>query len=166
LVFPWALGLAYLNLGQIDNAIAELRLRTQVQPNDFVSHYALAEAYWLRRMWPEFAQQIEKEIALTESREKAAEIHQAYERGYKAVSQKRLEFLQARSRKMYTSPIDFAYQYAFLNDKEQALKSLEDSFRDRSPAMAFLQNEPLFNFVHDDPRYQALAKKMGIVPIS
>jgi TolB-like protein/DNA-binding winged helix-turn-helix (wHTH) protein/Tfp pilus assembly protein PilF len=167
LVFPWALGLAYLNLGQIDNAIAELRLRTQVQPNDFVSHYALAEAYWLKRMWPEFAQQIEKEIALTESREKAAEIHQAYERGgYKAVSQKRLEFLQARSRKMYVSPIDFAYQYAFLNDKEQTLKSLEDSFRDRSPAMAFLQNEPLFNFVHDDPRYQALAKKMGIVPIS
>jgi TolB-like protein/DNA-binding winged helix-turn-helix (wHTH) protein/Tfp pilus assembly protein PilF len=166
-IFPWALGLAYLNLGQIDNAIAELRVRTQVQPNDFFSHYALAEAYWLKGMRPEFAQQIEKEIALTESPEKAAEIHQAYERGgYKAVSQKRLEFLEARSHKMYTSPIDFAYQYAFLNDKEQTLKSLEDSFRDRSPGMAFLQNEPLFNFVHDDPRYKALVKKMGILPIS
>ncbi|MGA9390048.1 MAG: winged helix-turn-helix domain-containing protein [Candidatus Sulfotelmatobacter sp.] len=166
-IFPWALGLAYLNLGQIDNAIAELRVRTQVQPNDFFSHYALAEAYWLKRMWPDFAQQIEKEIALTESPEKAAEIRQAYERGgYKAVSQKRLEFLKARSRKMYTSPLDFAYQYAFLNDKEQTLKSLEDSFRDRSPGMAFLQNEPLFNFVHDDPRYKALVKKMGIFPIS
>lgn len=166
-IFPWALGLAYLNLGQIDNAIAELRVRTQVQPNDFFSHYALAEACWLKRMWPDFAQQVEKEIALTESPEKAAEIRQAYERGgYKAVSQKRLEFLKARSRKMYTSPIDFAYQYAFLNDKEQTLKSLEDSFRDRSPGMAFLQNEPLFNFVHDDPRYKALVKKMGILPIS
>jgi hypothetical protein len=87
---------------------------------------------------------IEKEIALTESPEKAAEIHQAYERGgYKAVSQKRLEFLEARSREMYTSPIDLAFQYAFLNDKEQTLKSLEDSFRGRSPGMAFLQNEPL-----------------------
>jgi hypothetical protein len=159
--------LAYPNLGQIDNAIAELRVRTQVQPNDFFSHYALAEAYWLKGMWPDFAQQIEKEIALTESPEKGAEIHQAYEHGgYKAVSQKRLEFLEARSRKMYTSPIDFAYQYAFLNDKEQTLKSLEDSFRDRSPGMAFLQNEPLFNFVHDDPRYKALVKKMGILPIS
>jgi tetratricopeptide (TPR) repeat protein len=163
-VFPWALGLAYLNLGQIDNAIAELRVRTQVQPNDFFSHYALAEAYWLKGMWPDFAQQIEKEIALTESPEKAAEIHQAYGRGgYKAVSQKRLEFLEARSRKMYTSPLDFAYQYAFLKDKEQTLKSLEDSFRDRSPGMAFLQNEPLFNFVHYDPRYQALVKKMGLL---
>jgi TolB-like protein/DNA-binding winged helix-turn-helix (wHTH) protein len=166
-VFPWALGLAYLNLGQIDNAIAELRVRTQVQPNDFFSHYALAEAYWLKGMWPDFALQIEKEIALTESPEKAAEIHQAYERGsYNAVSRKRLEFLEARSRKMYTSPIDFAYQYAFLNDKEQTLKSLEDSFRERSPGMAFLQNEPLFNFLHDDPRYKALVKKMGIVPTS
>ena len=167
LVFPWALGLAYLNLGQIDNAIAELRVRTQVQPNDFFSHYALAEAYWLKGMWPDFAQQIEKEIALTESPEKAAEIRQAYERGgYKAVSQKRLEFLEARSRKMYTSPMDFAYQYAFLNDKEQTLKSLEDSFRDRSRGMAFLQNEPLLNSVHDDTRYKPLAKKMGILPIS
>jgi hypothetical protein len=110
---------------------------------------------------------IEKEIALTESPEKAAEIHQAYERGgYKAVSQKRLEFLEARSREMYTSPIDLAFQYAFLNDKEQTLKSLEDSFRDRSPGMAFLQNEPLFNFVHDDPRYKAPVKKTGILPIS
>jgi hypothetical protein len=114
--------------------------------------------------WPDFAQQIEKEIALTESPEKATEIHQAYERGgYKAVSQKRLEFLEARSRKMFTSPINFAYQYAFLNDK-QTLKSLEDSFRDRSPGMAFLQNEPLFNFVHDDPRYKALVKKWGSFP--
>jgi TolB-like protein/DNA-binding winged helix-turn-helix (wHTH) protein len=166
-VFPWALGFAYLNLGQTDNAIAELRMRTQVQPNDFFLHYALAEAYWLKGMWPDFAQQIEKEIALTESPEKAAEIHQAYERGgYQAVSQKRLEFLKARSRKMYASPIDFADQYAFLQDKEQTLKSLEDSFRDRSPGMVFLQNEPLFNFVHDDPRYKALVKKMGIPPIS
>jgi len=166
-VFPWALGFAYLSLGQIDNAITELRVRTQVQSNDFFSHYALAEAYWLKGMWPDFAQQIEKEIALTESPEKAAEIHQAYERGgYKAVSQKRLEFLEARSREMYTSPIDFAFQYAFLKDKEQTLKSLEDAFRDRSPGMAFLQNEPLFNFIHDDPRYKALVKKMGIPPIS
>ncbi|MGA8270659.1 MAG: winged helix-turn-helix domain-containing protein [Candidatus Sulfotelmatobacter sp.] len=165
-VFPWALGFAYLNLGQIDNAIAELRMRTQVQPGDFFSHEALAEAYWLKGMWPEFAQQIEKEIALTESPEKGAEIRQAYERGgYRAVSQKQLEFLEARSRKMYTSPIDFAYQYAFLNDRERTLKSLEDSFRDRSPGMAFLQNEPLFNFVHYDPRYKALVKKMGIIPI-
>ncbi len=158
---------AYLNLGQIDDAIAELGMRTQVQPDDFFSHGELAEAYWLKGMWPDFAQQIEKEIALTESPEKAAEIHQAYERGgYKAVSRKQLEFLEARSRKMYTSPLEFAYQYAFLNDKERTLKSLEDSFRDRSPAMAFLQNEPLFNFLHDDPRYKALVKKMGIPPIS
>jgi hypothetical protein len=63
-------------------------------------------------------------------------------------------------------PIDFAYQYAFLNDKEQTLKSLEDSFRDRSRGMAFLQNEPLLNSVHDDTRYKPLAKKMGILPIS
>ncbi len=164
-IFPWALGLAYLNLAQIDNAIAELRVRTQVQPNDFYSHYALAEAYWLKGMWPDYALQIEKEIALTESPEKAAEIHQAYERGgYEAVGQKRLEFLKAHSRKTYTSPIDFAYQYAFLNDKGQTLKSLEDSFRDRSPGIAFLQNEPLFNFVHDDPRYLAIVRKMGSVP--
>jgi hypothetical protein len=67
---------------------------------------------------------------------------------------------------LYTSPFDFAYQYAFLNDKEQTLKSLEDSFRDRSPGMAFLQNEPLFSFVHDHRRYKALLKKMGILPIS
>jgi hypothetical protein len=46
--------------GQIDNAIAELCVRTQVQPNDFFSHYALAEAHWLKGMWPDFAQQILK----------------------------------------------------------------------------------------------------------
>jgi hypothetical protein len=54
----------------------------------------------------------------------------------------------------------------FSTTKEQTLKSLEDSFRDRSPGMAFLQNEPLFNFVHDDPRYKALVKKIWILPIS
>jgi len=69
----------YTQLGKTAymNVTTELRVRTQVQSNDFFSHYALAEAYWLKGMWPDFAQQIEKEIALTESPEKAAKIQEA-----------------------------------------------------------------------------------------
>jgi len=44
------------------------------------------------------------------------------------------------------------------------MKYLEASYRMHDPDLIFIQNEPLFDFLHSDPRYRALVKKIGLPP--
>ena len=69
---------------------------------------------------------------------------------------------KARARKEYVSPLTLAHQTARLKNKEETLKLLEDSYRERSPWLVLLQNEPDFDFLHSDERYRTIVKKMGL----
>jgi hypothetical protein len=53
---------------------------------------------------------------------------------------------------------------AYAGDKDETLKYLELSYRNHDPDLIFIQNEPLFDFLHSDPRYQDIVKKMGLSP--
>jgi hypothetical protein len=69
-----------------------------------------------------------------------------------------------RARTKYVSPLSLAFDYARLADKEETLRALNVAYRERSPWLIFLQKEPVFDFIHSDERYRALAKKMGLPP--
>src|SRR6266446_4269999 len=58
--------------------------------------------------------------------------------------------------KHYVSPSDFADAYAELGRKEETIRYLEQSYRERSPHLVFLQSDPFFDFLHSDPRYRAI----------
>jgi hypothetical protein len=46
-------------------------------------------------------------------------------------------------------------EQAFQNNlDEETIRYLEEPYRERSPDLVFLQNEPNFDFVHSDPRYR------------
>jgi len=42
----------------------------------------------------------------------------------------------------------------------ETLKLLEAAYHEHSPGLIFLQNEPLFDFLHSNARYQSLAQKL------
>ena len=91
----------------------------------------------------------------------AQAVHLAFERGgSKAVDHWRLDDLKARTG--YVSPIEYARAYAMLGDKDETMKYLEESYRTRAPWLIMVQNEPAFEFLHSDPRYHALVKKIGL----
>ena len=93
--------------------------------------------------------------------------HRAFARGgEKAAAQVGVDELKARARKKYLSPWEMAFECALLgdDDKEETLKFLEAAYQERSPWIVFLQNEPVFDFLHSDPRYRALIKKIGLPP--
>jgi hypothetical protein len=60
--------------------------------------------------------------------------------------------------------MNFADTYAQLGRREEAIRYLEESYRERSPDLVFVQNDPNFDFVHSDPRYRAIVNKMGLPP--
>ena len=158
---PWTLGRAYLMLRQFDAAIAELRLREEAMPNRSLIHGVLMEAYWSKRMRNEAAQEFLSELNANGTPEKADAARKAFDRGgFRALAQWSLHDL--KSGKGYISPMETARAYSYLEDKENTLKSLEQAYREHHPWLIMVQDEPEFDFIHSEPRYQALIEKIGL----
>lgn len=162
---PWAMGHAYIHLRQFDAAIKEFRLLVEIHPRDAGYRFLLSQAYWFKGMWKESEQELEEALRLMGKPEMAAAEHRAFaQNGARGVELVGVNDVKARARKKYVSPFEIASQCAFLGDKEETLKFLEAAYRERSPWIVFLQDEPVFDFLHSDQRYQELVKKIGLPP--
>lgn len=116
----------------------------------------------MKGMYKESQEELEEGLRLEGKPEAAAAAHQARIRGgEKAVEQWGAENIKARARQSYVYAFSMASTIAFTGDKEQTLKYLEQAYREHDPDMIKVQNEPLFDFLHSDPRYHALLKKIG-----
>jgi TolB-like protein/DNA-binding winged helix-turn-helix (wHTH) protein len=159
----WALGHAYLQLRRFDDAIAELRLRADAMPNEQWIRFYLSNAYWQKGMWKESQEELEKGLELSGATGSAKAAHEAFERGgERAVEQWGVKGTLARAQTSYVSPFEIAENYAYLGDKANTLKFLEQAHREHYPWLILLQTEPVFDFVHSEPRYQALIHKVGL----
>jgi TolB-like protein/DNA-binding winged helix-turn-helix (wHTH) protein len=163
---PWSLGEAYIRLRQYDAAIHELRSRAEAQPGDAYTHFLLSQAYWLKGMWKDSEQELETGFRVAGDPKAAEAEHLAFARnGEKGVEELGVNEVKARARKQYVSPLDIAFQSAFLGDKEQTLKFLEAAYKERSPGLVFLQKDPVFDFLHSNERYKTIVKNMGLPPV-
>jgi hypothetical protein len=81
--------------------------------------------------------------------------------GNKAEPAKTLELLKARSQQRYVSAFSFCLVYLGLGDKEKALDSLEQSFRDRAGSdISRIRVDPFFAPLRGEPRFEALVEKV------
>jgi TolB-like protein/DNA-binding winged helix-turn-helix (wHTH) protein/Flp pilus assembly protein TadD len=159
----WGLGFAYIQRREFGAAINDLQLRAQALPGDSTTHFMLSYAYREKGMGPQAEQEFEKALQADGQLDQAKAVHRAFERGgEKAVEQRGVDDLKAQSRKRYISPMEYAKAYAFLGDKEETMKYLEGCYRARTPWLIMVKAEPVFDFLHSDPRYQALVKKIGL----
>jgi TolB-like protein/DNA-binding winged helix-turn-helix (wHTH) protein/Tfp pilus assembly protein PilF len=160
---PWELGAFYVSTRQYDKAMKELSMQRVARPNDSDIALALSNLYWLKSMYKESQAEYERALDLThDSATKAASHHAWITGGETAVERWGAANLKALARKHYIETEFVASVIAFTGDKEETLKYLELSYRNHDPDLIFIQNEPHFNFVHSDPRYQALVKKIGL----
>jgi tetratricopeptide (TPR) repeat protein len=56
----------------------------------------------------------------------------------------------------------FAHDYALLGENDEALKWLQQALASHRPEVLNLQNDPEFDHLRADPRFQEIAKKVGI----
>ncbi len=162
---PWALGFTYYRLRQFDAAITELRLRADANPRDGSTHFILSDVYWSKGKFKEAAQEMEQGLLADDDRASADAVTHAFQRGgSQAVAEWRWQKTKASGRHGYASPWWMAMDCARARHKEATLKLLEDAYHERSPRLIFLQNEPFFDFLHTDPRYQSLVKRLPVPP--
>jgi hypothetical protein len=76
-----------------------------------------------------------------------------------------VDVLKRKAAKQYVSPTEFVDAYAHLGSKEETIRFLEKSYRERAPRLAFLQSDPTYDFLHSDPRYRAIVSKMDLPPV-
>jgi TolB-like protein/DNA-binding winged helix-turn-helix (wHTH) protein/tetratricopeptide (TPR) repeat protein len=162
---PFALGFALIRARQFGAALNEARIRSDTQPNNAGLHYLLSYAYFFKGMEKESEEESERYLQLAGEKDRLAEQVQAYRRGgLPAVRARKVDRLKRTAAKQYVSPSDFADAYAELGRKEETIRYLEESYRERSPHLVFLQSDPNFDFLHPDPRYRDIIKKMGLPP--
>jgi serine/threonine-protein kinase len=57
-----------------------------------------------------------------------------------------------------------ARMHAFAGDKDLAQQWLEKAYQDGDSTMVYLKVDPSFDLLRDDPRFQALLRKMNFPP--
>jgi hypothetical protein len=62
-------------------------------------------------------------------------------------------------------PFELAEVASRAGRKEEAIQYLEQAFQQQDPKLIHLQHEPNLDPLHSDPRYWAIAKKMGMPPL-
>jgi TolB-like protein/DNA-binding winged helix-turn-helix (wHTH) protein/Tfp pilus assembly protein PilF len=159
----WGLGNFYLGERQFDSAINELQMQSRVRPGDFGVHEILSSAYWLKGMYKESEQELEKLLQLGGRSDSVIALRKAWERGgEKAVAQWEVEDIKTRARKHYVSPYFLAQSVSNTGDKDETVKYLNLAFGQHDPNLINIQNDAAFDFIHSDPRYQALVGKIGL----
>jgi tetratricopeptide (TPR) repeat protein len=73
-----------------------------------------------------------------------------------------LEDLEQLSRKRYVSPYVQAYVFLGLGQKDTALDWLERACEERDGNMPVLNVDPAFDPLRNEPRFQALLKRVGL----
>ena len=128
-------------------------------------HQFLTLAYRFKGMAKESQQEFEKKLELDHNPERAAAARRIYSKGgSKAIAQWEASVAKARAREGYISPFDIALTVAGTHDKEETLKYLEAAYREHTPFLITIQNEPVLDFLHNDSRYRALVTKLGLQP--
>ena len=157
----WILSLA----GEYESAIEKYTSAVELDPELPAAHWRLSEAYLQKKMFDEALGEIQRAIKLScNSPQMLARLAYAY-----AVSNKRykafgvLNDLSQSAKLRYVSPYDIAIVYAGLREKEMALASLEQAYKERAVGLTFLKVEPAFNSLRDDPRFKDVMNRVGLV---
>jgi len=127
------------------------------------THLILADSYPFAGQGKQAAEQWEELYRVGGDERAATQIQNAFKRGgFSAVAQWRFRLQKAQGRRHHYSPFWLAMEAGRAQRKEETLKLLEDAYGERSPRLVFLQNEPVFDFVHPEPRYQGMVRKMNL----
>jgi TolB-like protein/tetratricopeptide (TPR) repeat protein len=164
LVINADLGMNYYYARRYDEAITQLRKTLEMDPGYYYAHVDLGQVLAAKRAFGEAISEYQKARALNDDPFVLGLLGHAYaSSGNKTEALKILDQLKEMSRQRYVSMYSFAIVYLALDDKQEALRWLEQSYQDRAGAdIGWIRVDSLLDPLHGDPGFEALAEK--IVP--
>jgi DNA-binding winged helix-turn-helix (wHTH) protein/tetratricopeptide (TPR) repeat protein len=161
LVFHATAGFLAFWARRYEDAVQQLRLTIEMEPEFWIPHYWLAQA---------LVQQDAYELALTHA-ETACRLTQnhgtlwltAYvhgRAGRRDEARRVVERLE--SEPSYVPPYDLAQAWAAVGDADRTFEFLDRAYEDRSRGMDNVGVNPAFDPYRSDPRWHALLTRMGL----
>ncbi|MDP9263731.1 MAG: tetratricopeptide repeat protein, partial [Acidobacteriota bacterium] len=161
------------NLGQIlfwarryDAAMAQCRKTMELDGRFGRAHSVLGNIYLQEGMYREAAAEFRGAAQYSPtSPQPLVDLASAYAMsGNKAEAGQILAELQKRSTKSYVSPSELAMLYVALDEKEQALASLEKAYEVHAGSLPYANVNPRFDSLRAEPRFQQLMRRIGLRP--
>ena len=145
-----------------DEAIAELKKVLETDPNLDYVYNIIGYAYAGKGQFKEAIAAYRETIRLGDKGTSiqiylGAAYAQAGEREKAQAILRQLE-----TTKEYVSPGELAILYGALGDKEKAFQTLERAFDEHDLQLQFLKNDPAYDPLRDDPRFQDLTRRVGL----
>ena len=162
---PWAMPMIYSYARQYDRAMTDATQRLESTPNDAGLYKMLANSYHCKGENKESAEMLVKMFSLSGMPEFAETLKHSFEQGgYDAVVRSQIHLMEHPPPGQYLSVVDLARLYGQLGQREKTLALLDEGYRQHSPVLLDTQNDCSFDFLHNDERYRALIKKIGLPP--
>jgi adenylate cyclase len=149
-----------------DKAIAQCRKALELDPSFYLPHFVLG---WIEiKRGTNYSKAIEEyRLAQTMETQPIITAFLGYAYARNGQKDKALEILDELNRlagRRFVSPYCQALVYLGLGENNQAIDWLEKAYEGRSPWLAWLKVEPMFDPLRSDPRFQALYQKMNFPP--
>jgi TolB-like protein len=164
---PWALAHSWLLARKYDAAMQETLARQQAggSPLNSYLQWMIANIYRRKGMEKEAGPYLEQQLLLVADKASAANIRRAFQQGgYKGLVGWQLSEANKKSLTHYVSPFYRATLTAQLGRREETLALLEEGYKQHSPPMLWVQNDPAFDFLHSDERYRSIIRGIGLPP--
>ncbi len=169
---PAVLGLRMVTAGALqharryDEAIEQCQIALDLNPNFRAAYQLLSWGYELKGLYGEAVSAYQKFLTLGgASEEEVAGLADAYQTsGKEGYWRWMLDYWTERAKQEYVPRTDFAVIYAYLGDKDQAMRWLEESYKEHEFIMTSLNVAPAWDPLRDDPRFQDLLRRMNLEP--
>jgi TolB-like protein/Tfp pilus assembly protein PilF len=153
---------------QWDRAIDQLHKTLELEPNYGPAHEWLGYSYEQKGMQKEAVAEWVTALKLRRQDDYAGKVDRAYAAsGFaaaaRAMAQRDLDDSEERSKRgEYVAAAEFAYAYTRLGDKDKALAWIDKAVDERTRYPLELRVNPLYDWLRDDPRFQASLKRVVV----
>lgn len=153
----------FLFVGRYDDAILQSRATLSKEPNLPAAHNGLWAAFGRKQMHEEGVAAAKNFFTLMGNREVVDALTRGYAKaGYPGAMRLAAEKLAARSKTTYVSPAWIAALYAHAGEKKHALAWLEKAYEEHNSNMAFLNVDPHWGNLRDEPGFQDLLRRIKL----
>jgi tetratricopeptide (TPR) repeat protein len=140
--------------GDPDRALAQAKKAIELEPKSLWGHVFAGNAYEQKGMLAE---------AIAEQRRgsPSALVHVLVKAGRKAEAAAIVERFSAVAAKQYVPPFVLAYMFTGIGDEDRAFASFDDAVAERSPLLVYLNVDPAWDSLRQEPRFAALVERVG-----
>ena len=158
LVFNSGYGGVLATARRYDESVVQLNRALELDKDFFLAHGALSRTYQLKGNYAESVEQQARTIELGENPQNAAAIRESFAKGG---WEGYLRHMTRDDRPGSVQYYELARFYTALGDRDKAIEALNNSFNNREINLPNIKTDPLLDPLHNDPRFQALVRKIG-----